>query len=118
MRILRWLLLPPAVVLGISVGASNRDIATLRLEPLPYAIDLPLYAVIFAAGFAGLLVGAAAMWWRDGSVRRRVRQERHKARDLEQELAREHDELARVRKLARGEVADDGRRRLEGPKAA
>lgn len=118
MRILRWLLLPPAVVLGISIGASNRDMATLRLEPLPYAIDVPLYMVIFGAGFAGMLIGALAMWWRDGRVRRKVRAEHHRVRDLEKELAREHDELARVRKLARGEGTEGEPRRLEGPKAA
>lgn len=114
MKLLRWIVLPPALLVAISIGASNREPVTLRLEPVPYAMEIPLFAVIFAAVFVGILVGAAAMWLRDGRVRRQARAARSRAAGLERDLHRNEEELVRVRRLARAE----GERRAEGSEAA
>ncbi|WP_164516650.1 lipopolysaccharide assembly protein LapA domain-containing protein [Minwuia thermotolerans] len=106
MKFLKILLFLAILVIGVSIGLSNRQAVELRLEPVPYAIDLPLFVVIFAAMFAGLLIGALAMWLRDGRVRRRARQAEHRAQDLERE----------VRQSGDGERAD--RPALQKPKAA
>lgn len=86
MKLIRIVLFLVALVVGISIGLSNRQLVELKLEPVPYAIDVPLFAVIFASIFVGLLVGALTVWLRDGRVRRRARQAEHRAHDLEREV--------------------------------
>lgn len=55
-----WLL---AVVLIMSVAAlvavANRGDVTFRLDPLPWEMDLPLYAVIFVSLMFGVILGWA-----------------------------------------------------------
>lgn len=91
MKLIRIVLFLAALIVGVSIGLSNRQAVELRLEPIPYAVDLPLFVIIFASIFVGLLIGAAAMWLRDGQVRRRAREAERRSRDLEREAA-SHDQ--------------------------
>ncbi len=89
MKLIRLVVFLAVALVGISIAISNRQPVTLALEPLPYAIDVPLYLVIFAVLFIGVLVGAFAMWWRDGRVRKRARRAEGQANALQKELASE-----------------------------
>jgi len=73
-------------LIAAAIAIANRDAVAFRLDPLPYQIDLPLFVIVFAALFLGILIGALAMWLRDGKVRKRVREERRASTRLRNEL--------------------------------
>jgi len=73
-------------LIAAAIAIANRDSVAFRLDPLPYQIDLPLFVIVFAALFVGILIGALAMWLRDGKVRKRVREERRASTRLRNEL--------------------------------
>lgn len=65
MRTIRYLFLAALAVVLITVALANRTIVTLNLLPaelgamigIDFSISLPLFAVIFGAIVAGLLIG-------------------------------------------------------------
>ena len=75
-----------------------------RFDPLPYAIVLPAFVLIFAAIFVGLLAGGLAAWMAQRRWRRAARDNYRKAMRLEAEVEGLKAELAR-----RDAAADDGR---------
>lgn len=82
-----WLILVPAMVLGIVLAVANTTPVVLSLDPFSrshpaLAVTMPLYAVIFAAFFAGLVVGGIAAWLGQRPVRRERRQARRELRKL------------------------------------
>lgn len=86
MKIIRLILFLIAVVIGISIGISNKQPVPLKLEPIPFSIELPLFLVIFICFLAGLVFGGMVVWWRDGQVRKRARAAENRAGKLEKEL--------------------------------
>lgn len=86
MKIIRLALFLIAVVVGISIGISNKQPVTLQLEPIPFSIELPLFLVIFICFIAGIVFGGIVVWWRDGQVRKRARAAESRAGKLEKEL--------------------------------
>lgn len=87
MKIVRLLLFLIAVVVGVSIGISNRQPVPLQLEPIPFSIELPLFLVIFICFIAGIIFGGIVVWWRDGQVRKRARAAESRAGKLEKELS-------------------------------
>ena len=73
-------------LVAAAFAIANRDVVAFRLDPLPYEVNLPLFVILFAALFSGILIGALAMWLRDGKVRKRAREERRASTRLRNEL--------------------------------
>lgn len=94
MKIVRLFLFLIAVVVGVSIGISNRQPVTLGMEPIPYAIEVPLFLVIFGCLIVGIIFGGIFVWWRDGQVRKRARQAETRAGKLERELSSHEEERA------------------------
>lgn len=115
MKLIRLLVLFVSLVVCISLAISNRGTVAVGLEPLPFVVNIPMFAVIFGAMFIGVLVGGFGMWWRDGAVRQRARREHRHADELERDLKKVQDELDHARDLAR---AANDRKALRGPEAA
>jgi len=86
MKIISGLFTLLLALIAAAIAIANRDVVAFRLDPLPYQIDLPLYVIAFAALFVGILIGALAMWMRDGKVRKRAREERRASTRLRNEL--------------------------------
>lgn len=61
-----WLLAGIVILLAV----ANRDVVPLRLDPLPYAFEAPLYLLLFLVFLAGLVVGSLASY---NASRRRLR---------------------------------------------
>ncbi|MGE3150475.1 MAG: LapA family protein [Pseudorhodoplanes sp.] len=85
-KFLMYLVLVPLVAALVLFAVANREIVTLSVDPFDakdptLAIRLPLYAVIFLCLLAGVLIGGAAAWLRQGSYRR-------SARNLQSEVTR------------------------------
>jgi len=114
-KLIRLLVLFVALVICVSLAISNRGTVAVGLEPLPFVLNVPMFAVIFGAMFVGVIVGGFGMWLRDGAVRQRARREHRHADELERDLKKTQDELDRARDLAR---SANGQRALRGPEAA
>lgn len=77
-RIINWLFLFPVAVVGVVLAVANRTPVTVSIDPFnrdapAFAATVPLYAVVFAALIAGVLIGGATVWFKQGLHRRRAR---------------------------------------------
>jgi uncharacterized integral membrane protein len=86
-RIVYWVLVAAAAAVCAAFAISNRLVVSLALWPLPFAIDLPLYLLVFAALLIGFVVGAIAAWLGGRHRRRELRRSRRRIGALEGELA-------------------------------
>ena len=85
-KILTWLLVLPLFVVVAAFAVGNRGAVTVDLDPLPLAFEGPLYLVVMAAAFLGLLAGGGATWMAGRKWRREARRGRRHTRLLESEL--------------------------------
>ena len=87
MKLLSWIILLPLIIVMIAFAIANREIVALQFDPLPFALELPLYLAALGFILVGIFVGAAAV---HGGLRRWRGLARARARDvarLEAELA-------------------------------
>lgn len=114
MRVIGWIVGLPVAVLVLMFAVANRGPVTVSLDPFDTAaptafVELPLFLILFATLFLGVLVGGAAVWFGQGRHRRAARQARTEARLYRQE--------AETLKAERGEAAEFASvdRRLPAP---
>ncbi|MCV2882179.1 LapA family protein [Actibacterium sp. XHP0104] len=96
MRYLRYGFLAVLGICLITVALANRQVVTLRLLPeemahytgLTWAIELPLFLVVFGGIIAGLLIGFFWEWLREAKHRAKASQAQRDARVLEREVKR------------------------------
>ena len=87
MRMVYWAVTAVAALVCSLFAVSNRDIVALGLWPLPFAIDAPLYLLVFMVLLIGFVVGALAVWIGGRQRRRALRRCRRRVDALERELA-------------------------------
>jgi len=87
MRFAYWLAIPVAAVICGAFAISNRTTVSLALWPLPFALVLPLYLLVFAALLIGFVAGAIAAWVAGRHRRRQLRRCRRRIDALESEIA-------------------------------
>lgn len=85
------IVLPVAIVL-VAFAVANRHLVLLSADPMSvdqplYAISLPLFVVMFATLFVGVVIGGVAVWFSQGAYRKEARSKRAEAK----RLARERD---------------------------
>ncbi|WP_416897054.1 MAG: LapA family protein [Minwuia sp.] len=114
MKLIKLIVFLAAIIVGVSIGISNKEPVTLALEPIPYAVEFPLYLVIFACFLAGMIFGGIVVWFRDGRVRKRARSAESRAGELAREL--DANEKALDEALHRDPVRS-GQPALRGPEA-
>lgn len=61
LRILFWLLATIVVVVTVLIAIANRQPVIFSLQPFPFEMSVPLYAVVFVSVFLGLLLGGLAV---------------------------------------------------------
>lgn len=96
MRYLRYLFLAVLAICLITVALANRQFVTLRLLPtdmaafsgVNYAIELPLFAIVFGGIVAGLLIGFVWEWLREHKHRAEAGRAKRDAKTLEREVKR------------------------------
>lgn len=99
-RSLRLLFLGLLALALIAVAIANRDPVTVQLLPadlaaltgLTFAMEMPLFLVIFAAVIAGVLVGFVWEWFREAGIRGHASTKSREVTRLERELAVLRDE--------------------------
>jgi uncharacterized integral membrane protein len=112
-KFLAWILLAPVATLALLFAVANRRWITVSVDPFSqeapaYAIDLPLFIVIFSALVLGVLIGGTAVWF----GRLRWQMAAHRA---EREAARLRAEKSAADERARAEAF--GAPRTIGPPA-
>ncbi|MEX1036177.1 MAG: lipopolysaccharide assembly protein LapA domain-containing protein [Sneathiella sp.] len=75
-----WIIFLVVALAIAALSIANRELVVFSLDPLPFAFDLPLYALLLAAGFIGLLAGSIVTWLRGHPAR-------HENRLYKRELA-------------------------------
>jgi lipopolysaccharide assembly protein A len=75
-------------------AASNREIVSLGLWPLPFIAQAPLYLAVLVALFFGFAIGALAAWIKGRRRRRQLRDCRRQNEALARELAATQSRLA------------------------
>lgn len=87
MRLITTLIAIAVAIAVVLFAISNRAVVTLELWPLPYSVDVGVYAAVLIAILVGFVGGAAAMWLAGGAKRRELRRTRRRVKDLEHSLA-------------------------------
>lgn len=94
MRIATWVVGVPVVVVTAIFAVANRHTVTFSLDPLPWAVDLPLFIVVIGAFVVGLLIAAGIGLLRLSRARGVVRRQRREIERLERDLAAARDKAA------------------------
>jgi hypothetical protein len=81
------LILIPLAIVIVSLAVANRQVVTVSFDPFDqahpaFSVALPLYALILALVIAGVVIGGAAAWLRQGRWRWRARLAESQAHDL------------------------------------
>ena len=96
MRNLSWIILFPLAVALIIVAVSNRDVVSVDLWPLPFAIEIPLFVLLFAALVIGVMWGGVATWVSGGAARKAARAKAREARRADNEIKNLKDQVSKL----------------------
>ena len=97
MRILGWIVAAVAALILVAFSVANRGGITVSFAPLPFTLDVPVFAVGLAALAVGLLAGALAKMVVANPQRRVARERLHRIKALEREVADLRAERDRTR---------------------
>lgn len=91
-RFFRWLVGVPLAIIVVAFAVANRRWVTLSLDPFSqdapsFALDMPLWLLLFVGVFIGILVGWFASWLAQGKWRRAARDSKAEVSMLQRELA-------------------------------
>lgn len=92
-RIAKTILLLPIAILVIVLAVANRQPTMLSLDPLSpaqpaYSITVPLFWLLFATLFIGIVLGGLGAWVKQGKWRERARKKKREAAALRNETER------------------------------
>jgi len=67
LKLLRWIVLPPVIVLAMAIAVANRAPVTFSLDPFDpetpaLGLEVPLFLIILASVFLGILIGGVGAW--------------------------------------------------------
>lgn len=84
--LLGWIIGLPIALVAITFSVNNRHAVKADLWPLPYAVDLPVYVAVLVPLALGLVIGGVLAWAAGGRARSVARQERRRARELQEQV--------------------------------
>ncbi len=73
MKAFSWLLYLPLLVIVAIFAAANRHDIEINLDPLPFGLTVPVFAIVFAAIMFGIIVGSCSAWVSGRQWRRNAR---------------------------------------------
>lgn len=91
MKLLNLLSIIGLSLFGIVFAVANRQWVPLSMDPFSQsdpalAISLPLFLIIFAAVFFGMLIGGSVTWMGQGRVRRDLRATKREEKALRKQV--------------------------------
>lgn len=119
LRNLKYLFLGILGLVLLTVALANRAPVTLRLLPegtgdflgLGWAIEMPLFLVIFAGILAGLLIGFVWEWFREAKQRAEASRKTRELAKLEREVSQLRKDKAEPKDEVLALLEDGGRAR-------
>ncbi|MBL4666009.1 MAG: DUF1049 domain-containing protein [Sneathiella sp.] len=94
MKIISWVFMAILALAIVTLSIGNKGPVTFSLYPLPFVIEVPLFALILGGGFLGILLGSIRTWMSDGKARRENRASKQEVLRLKGEVARLEKERA------------------------
>jgi uncharacterized integral membrane protein len=91
MRLLFWILVALAAVVLAAFAASNHEMMSFGLWPLPWLLEVPAYLAVLGALLLGFLAGTLVVWIGGRHPRRELRR---RVAALERELTATQAQLA------------------------
>jgi len=85
-RYLGWIIAAIAALIIIAFSVTNRGAVTVSFAPLPFELNIPLFAVVLGALAIGLLAGVITKMLVASPHRRIARERLHRIRALEREV--------------------------------
>jgi uncharacterized integral membrane protein len=108
-KVLAWIVLAPVAAVALLFAVANRGWVTVSLDPFSaeapaYAVELPMFLVIFAALILGVVIGGISVWfsklrWQMAAHRAEKEAARLKTERAEIELRASRDAFAAERPL-------------------
>ena len=86
-RILLIVVFVPLAIILVALAVANRELVALTFDPFhpgnpALTIHLPLFVFLFVALLAGVLIGSAATWLKQGRYRKLARRREQEVRSL------------------------------------
>lgn len=102
-KLLSLLIAIPVGIVVVTLAVANRAPVTLAVPPQLddgplLAATIPLYALIFATLFAGMILGSIATWFQQGRHRKAARTHKVEATKAGFEVERQKEKVAEVTK--------------------
>lgn len=75
MKLLRWIVLPPIILLAMALAVANRGLVTFSLDPFDpispaIGLEVPLFLIVLVSVLLGILIGGMGAW---AQARRKAR---------------------------------------------
>jgi len=86
-RYLGWIVAALAALIIIAFSVANRGVVAVSFAPLPFGLEIPLFAIALGALALGLVAGVIAKSLVISPHRRIARERLHRIRALEREVA-------------------------------
>jgi len=86
-RFIGWIIAVPVAFIVIAFAIANRTPVGVHFDPLPYELDIPLWAAVIGALAVGFLLGALIRWLFDHRWRAEARKGKRHVRALEREIS-------------------------------
>lgn len=92
-RFVKLLILVPVAIVLVTLAVANRGAASFTIDPFNpgnpgLSFTAPLFVLLFLAMVAGVILGGAATWMRQGRFRKAARHHESEARKLRDQMAR------------------------------
>jgi uncharacterized integral membrane protein len=111
-----WIIAVPLLALAGAFAAANHGPVSISLWPLPYKVDIPVYAAVLGAFIGGVVITTLYAWIHGLPVRLERRRLARQERALAEETVRLRARLAETENRAGGPTLDipnrDAKRRL------
>ncbi len=112
-KLISAIIFAPIAIVLIVLSVANRHSVTFNLDPInpeqPFlAVTLPFFVFLFAALFAGLVIGSISTWFSQSRHRKLAREKKREAAKWQNE-AEEQKQRANQAAISNNDTADSGK---------
>ncbi len=93
MKFVSWAFLAILGLVIIVLSIGNKGAVTFSFFPFPFEMQVPLFILILAGGFLGVILGSVKTWMVDGKARRENRDHKRQVLKLQGDVNRLTREL-------------------------
>lgn len=104
-RLFFWIVFVPIAAAVVVFAVVNRDAVDVDLWPAPYAMTVPMWALVLGGALLGFLLGGLVAWAAGASTRADGRAARWRVASLERDLMLEKEKTAKLEKTAQAKAA-------------